>query len=473
MAEPGRAGGHDAPRRTSAASSARSSGRSVRSRIDKLNARTLGTLRRRASPLPRAPQRPPFIERHTADGEHDCVASSVHARTPAADGRVDGPADPLDHQRRTVGGRSVGLDRAQPRSRWLSFRGRRLRNLTRLRLPTPHGCRRGVRRSTTMGSPRPAGDDHWDAAGRAARLGRPATSTSTPRRSRSGGTTPAPGRRRREGHEDAPDAAHRARLRDASRCRGAIGERAGPRTADFDGSGPGLTFVFARVRCPDHGDPYSSHAVSSRYTEYGPAARDSRRTCTPPRHDSATESPTAGVDLRTVVGRLGHRAVARRRCAPTPRGPRHRIEKGRTAGARPPVGASPALPPSPSARVPQVVARGPVGEPTSFQGPARQAPSNWSHPSHGLFRSRSGLRTRHRVWRVPRSGATGFCDGLALRPASRSRDAGASIHGGEETAATRPRRGGRAGSAPDLRPAHRPRRGGGAAGHSRGGRSAP
>lgn len=65
------------------------------------------------------------------------------------------------------------------------------------------------------------------------------------------------------------------------------------------------TFVFGGTKAPDHSVPYSPHAVSSRYRDM--AARLGIRTHIHAlRHYSATELLTAGVDLRTVAGRLGH-----------------------------------------------------------------------------------------------------------------------------------------------------------------------
>ena len=65
------------------------------------------------------------------------------------------------------------------------------------------------------------------------------------------------------------------------------------------------TFVFAGGRSPDHSAPYSPHAVSSRYVDM--AKRLGIVTHIHAlRHYSATELLTAGVDLRTVAGRLGH-----------------------------------------------------------------------------------------------------------------------------------------------------------------------
>jgi integrase len=64
-------------------------------------------------------------------------------------------------------------------------------------------------------------------------------------------------------------------------------------------------YVFAGMKSPDHGSPYSPHAVSSRYAEM--ARRLGIKTHIHAlRHYSATELLTAGVDLRTVAGRLGH-----------------------------------------------------------------------------------------------------------------------------------------------------------------------
>lgn len=65
------------------------------------------------------------------------------------------------------------------------------------------------------------------------------------------------------------------------------------------------TYLFSSMRTPDHSAPYSPHAVSSRYKEM--AERLGIRTHLHSlRHYSATELLTAGVDLRTVAGRLGH-----------------------------------------------------------------------------------------------------------------------------------------------------------------------
>jgi integrase len=65
------------------------------------------------------------------------------------------------------------------------------------------------------------------------------------------------------------------------------------------------SFVFAGVRSPDHSTAYSPHAVSSRYQDM--AERLGIKTHIHAlRHYSATELLTAGVDLRTVAGRLGH-----------------------------------------------------------------------------------------------------------------------------------------------------------------------
>jgi integrase len=64
-------------------------------------------------------------------------------------------------------------------------------------------------------------------------------------------------------------------------------------------------FVFSGSRTPDHSEPYSPNAVTQRYKDM--AARlgiDTHLHAL--RHYSATELLSAGIDLRTVAGRLGH-----------------------------------------------------------------------------------------------------------------------------------------------------------------------
>jgi integrase len=64
-------------------------------------------------------------------------------------------------------------------------------------------------------------------------------------------------------------------------------------------------FVFSSTRTPDHKTPYSPNAVTQRYKDM--AIRLKIKTHLHAlRHYSATELLTAGVDLPTVAGRLGH-----------------------------------------------------------------------------------------------------------------------------------------------------------------------
>lgn len=64
-------------------------------------------------------------------------------------------------------------------------------------------------------------------------------------------------------------------------------------------------YVFTGVRNPDPTLPYSPHAVSSRYKDMAERLKINTHLHAL-RHYSATELLTAGVDLRTVAGRLGH-----------------------------------------------------------------------------------------------------------------------------------------------------------------------
>jgi integrase len=64
-------------------------------------------------------------------------------------------------------------------------------------------------------------------------------------------------------------------------------------------------FVFSGSKTPDHSEPYSPNAVTQRYKDM--TARlgiDTHLHAL--RHYSATELLSAGIDLRTVAGRLGH-----------------------------------------------------------------------------------------------------------------------------------------------------------------------
>lgn len=82
-------------------------------------------------------------------------------------------------------------------------------------------------------------------------------------------------------------------------------QRVEERLAEFADELSGEHFVFTGVRSPDYSQPYSPAGVSSRYKDM--ATRLGIKTHLHAlRHYSATELLTAGVDLRTVAGRLGH-----------------------------------------------------------------------------------------------------------------------------------------------------------------------
>ncbi len=82
-------------------------------------------------------------------------------------------------------------------------------------------------------------------------------------------------------------------------------DRVSARIEELGGVLTGQTFVFGGTRSPDHATPYSPHAVSSRYRDMAERLGIDTHIHAL-RHYSATELLTAGVDLRTVAGRLGH-----------------------------------------------------------------------------------------------------------------------------------------------------------------------
>ncbi|GAA4012828.1 hypothetical protein GCM10022247_39300 [Allokutzneria multivorans] len=64
-------------------------------------------------------------------------------------------------------------------------------------------------------------------------------------------------------------------------------------------------FVFSGTRTPSHSEPYSPNAVTQRYKDMATRLGiDTHLHAL--RHYSATELLSAGIDLRTVAGRLGH-----------------------------------------------------------------------------------------------------------------------------------------------------------------------
>ncbi|MGO1049311.1 tyrosine-type recombinase/integrase [Crossiella sp. CA198] len=82
-------------------------------------------------------------------------------------------------------------------------------------------------------------------------------------------------------------------------------ERCRQRFAGMGGELSKDMYVFTGLRDPDPTKPYSPHALSSRYKEMADRLGIDTHIHAL-RHYSATELLTAGVDLRTVAGRLGH-----------------------------------------------------------------------------------------------------------------------------------------------------------------------
>jgi integrase len=82
-------------------------------------------------------------------------------------------------------------------------------------------------------------------------------------------------------------------------------ERVADRVRSIGGEFTEDLFVFSGTRSLDHKQPYSPNAVTQRYKDMADRL-DIDTHLHALRHYSATELLTAGVDLRTVAGRLGH-----------------------------------------------------------------------------------------------------------------------------------------------------------------------
>ncbi|MCG8918792.1 site-specific integrase [Actinokineospora sp. PR83] len=82
-------------------------------------------------------------------------------------------------------------------------------------------------------------------------------------------------------------------------------DRVADRVREFGEEFTDDLFVFTGTRTPDHRQPYPPNAVSQRYKDMA-TRLDIDTHLHALRHYSATELLTAGVDLRTVAGRLGH-----------------------------------------------------------------------------------------------------------------------------------------------------------------------
>ncbi|WP_447008537.1 site-specific integrase [Saccharothrix isguenensis] len=82
-------------------------------------------------------------------------------------------------------------------------------------------------------------------------------------------------------------------------------ERVADRVCSIGGEFTEDLFVFSGTRSLDHKQPYSPNAVTQRYKDMADRLKiDTHLHAL--RHYSATELLTAGIDLRTVAGRLGH-----------------------------------------------------------------------------------------------------------------------------------------------------------------------
>ena len=244
----------------------------------------------------------PFVERHAVDGEHDCVASSCrpHACPPMAASTV-----------RQIHSIISGALTAAERRGWIAANPGRVAHRPRAKAPEPDPPSPAY--AARLVDAAFALDDDWGtlvwlAMTTGVRRGELCAlrwkdvdldaETVEIRRSYvlHRGVGVEKDTKTHQMRRIALDSETLALLR---------GDRVRARAAEVNAELTGQTFVFASVRCPDHGEPYSPHAVSSRYKEMAQQLGIQTHLHSLS-HYSATELLTAGVDLRTVAGRLGH-----------------------------------------------------------------------------------------------------------------------------------------------------------------------
>jgi hypothetical protein len=221
-----------------------------------------------------------------------------------ADGCFDGASDPLDHQWHALGCRPLGLDRDEPGSRRTAPAGQGAGALPAVAGRGGTAVGGGVRDGRGLGHARVARHDDWHPPRRGLR--------SALRDIDRDGETIEIRRNyvlhRGVGVEKDTKTHQMRRIALDSETVALLREqkaRVAARAADLGSEFAGELYMFGGLKSPDHRTPYSPRAVSSRYRDM--AERLGIRTHIHAlRHYSATELLTAGVDLRTVAGRLGH-----------------------------------------------------------------------------------------------------------------------------------------------------------------------
>ena len=222
------------------------------------------------------------------------------ARLPAARRRV--PAqDPRHPERRRQAGRPVGLGRPQPVRAGRTDRGAALRPAPADRRAGRADRRRSVARSR-LGHARLAGDDDRRPARRAVRAALGPDRLRHRRARHPVQHRPARHADVGEGHQDPPAAPDHARPADARPARRVPRHCAG--RADLGDAMPGdRTDLLPAARRSRRG---SSRTRSASATQRMCARLGWDMHIHQLRHYSATELIAAGVDVRTVAGRLGH-----------------------------------------------------------------------------------------------------------------------------------------------------------------------
>jgi integrase len=271
--------------------------------VRKLNARTLESLYAELRRCRARCDRKPYMEKHAADGAHDCVTSDCkpHVCKPMANSTV-----------RQIHAIISGTLDAATRWDWIATNPARIAHKPRQKRPEPDPPSPAEAARLTEEAFRM--DEDWGtlvwlamvtgmrrgelAALRFSRIELDAPEGGVIDLRRNWVLGAEKDTKSHQIRRIALDAGTVALLRDHK-------ARVAAQVAELGSTFSEDLYVFTGTRTPDHRTPYSPNAITQRYKDMATRLKiDTHLHAL--RHYSATELLTAGIDLPTVSGRLGH-----------------------------------------------------------------------------------------------------------------------------------------------------------------------